>query len=51
MPLLEAPALASNAIHAGACADKPQARDEGKTRPHIILRNLTTKEGQVGWVG
>ncbi|KAI7843074.1 hypothetical protein COHA_003245 [Chlorella ohadii] len=24
-----------------------EARDEGKTKPHIILRNLTTKEGQV----
>ena len=25
-----------------------QARDDGKTKPHNILRNLTTKEGQVG---
>lgn len=24
-----------------------EARDEGKTRPHIILRNLTTQPGQV----
>ena len=24
-----------------------QAREEGKTKPHIILRNLTTKPGQV----
>ena len=24
-----------------------QARDEGKTKPHIILRNLTTQPGQV----
>lgn len=32
------------------CVPRPliptQARDEGKTRPHIILRNLTTKPGQ-----
>ena len=32
--------------HTCSCS-LPQARDEGKTRPHIILRNLTTQPGQV----